>query len=92
MLIKKGEYDGSNKYYNFNNNLMKSKVESASSPNHLISKRHSLGNDKLAQPYKIDWGTNSIPENRSNSNKNFFQNMKNELTSIKNDFEKLLKK
>lgn len=54
-------------------------------------KRQSLQNN-LSQPYKIDWPTASNNEVRPGNNKNFFQNMKNELTSIKNDFEKLIKK
>lgn len=36
-------------------------------------------------PYRIEW------QNDSNSNV-FFQNMKEELSNIKNDFEKLIKK
>ena len=54
-------------------------------------KRHSLHNN-ISQPYKIDWPNPADSEAKPGHNKNFFQNMKNELTSIKNDFEKLIKK
>lgn len=55
---------------------------------YLASKRASLNHDKLPQPYKIEWGDPSIKnsENRAVSSKNFFQNMKDELSNIKTDF------
>lgn len=70
------------------------RIENASPHLYLAAKRSSLNHEKLPQPYKIDWTANSFQnaDSRSNSNKNFFQNMKDELSNIKQDFEKLIKK
>lgn len=64
------------------------RIEHSSPQLYLGSKRSSLNQEKLPQPYKIDWTGNSFQNNesRSNSNKNFFQNMKDELSNIKQDF------
>lgn len=64
------------------------RIEHTSPHLYLASKRSSLNQDKLPQPYKIEWAPNSMQSNdiRSNSNKNFFQNMKDELSNIKQDF------
>jgi hypothetical protein len=43
-------------------------------------------------PYKIDWKASPLQTVENNSSRAFFQNMKAELSTIKNDFEKLIKK
>ena len=55
--------------------------------NRLTQKRSSLNQEPLFVPYKIDWrpAAPSSIENQSSS-KVFFQNMKAELSTIKNDF------
>lgn len=58
----------------------------------LSSKRGSLNQEQLFVPYKIDWKTSPLQAVESNSSRAFFQNMKAELSNIKNDFEKLIKK
>jgi hypothetical protein len=70
------------------------RADQPSSHLYLASKRSSLNHDKLPQPYKIEWGATSFQniDNRSSSNKIFFQIMKNELSNIKQDFDKLIKK
>lgn len=58
----------------------------------LSSKRGSLNQDQLFVPYKIDWKNSPLQNVENSSSKAFFQNMKAELSNIKNDFEKLIKK
>ena len=68
--------------------MKKLKLErSNSNINSQSQKRHSLNQEPLFVPYKIDWRpvSPSNVENHSNS-KVFFQNMKAELSTIKNDF------
>jgi hypothetical protein len=74
--------------------MKKTKQENTTTTHSLAAKRASLNHDKLHLSYKADWDTSMIQnvDNKSNSNKTFFQNMKQELSTIKNDFEKLLKK
>ena len=72
--------------------MRKTKGEKGSAvPLALSSKRASLNQDKLVEPYKMEW---KVPlQNVDNNNsKVFFQNMKAELSNIKNDFEKLIRK
>lgn len=68
--------------------MKNTRIEQPSPHLYLASKRSSLNQDKLPQPYKIEWGPSSLQSNdvRSSSNKNFFQNMKDELSNIKQDF------
>ena len=59
----------------------------------LSSKRASLNQEQLFVPYKIDWKASPLQSVDNNgSSRAFFQNMKAELSNIKNDFEKLIKK
>lgn len=58
----------------------------------LSSKRGSLNQEQLFVPYKIDWKNSPLQVVENNSSRAFFQNMKAELSNIKNDFEKLIKK
>jgi len=46
----------------------------------------------LFVPYKIDWKGTPLQSVDNNGSKHFFQNMKAELSNIKNDFEKLIRK
>lgn len=74
--------------------MKKLKIERTNSnTNPLSQKRNSLNQEPLFVPYKIDWrpASPSNIENQSNS-KVFFQNMKAELSTIKNDFEKLIRR
>lgn len=74
--------------------MKKTKQEMNTTTHTLAAKRASLNQDKLHLSYKADWDPALLQnvDNKSNSNKAFFQNMKEELSTIKNDFEKLLKK
>jgi hypothetical protein len=59
----------------------------------LSSKRGSLNQEQLFVPYKIDWKASPLQSVDNNGgSRAFFQNMKAELSNIKNDFEKLIKK
>mgnify|MGYP000901884263 CR=1 FL=1 len=59
----------------------------------LSQKRGSLNQEQLFVPYKVDWRAASpINVENNHTNKAFFQNMKAELSTIKNDFEKLIRK
>lgn len=74
--------------------MKKTKPENSNTTPSLTHKRASLNQDKLQLGYKADWDPSLIQnmDSKTNSNKAFFQNMKEELSTIKNDFEKLLKK
>ena len=52
----------------------------------LSSKRGSRNQDQLFVPYKIDWKNSPLQNVENSSSKAFFQNMKAELSNIKNDF------
>lgn len=74
--------------------MKKSRADSKAAPTpiSLSSKRASLNHEQLFQPYKIDWKGAPLQNVDNNSSKVFFQNMKAELSTIKNDFEKLIRK
>jgi hypothetical protein len=62
---------------------------SAPIPVSLSSKRVSLAEEHISgsyAPYKMEWKTTPLQTVDSNSSKAFFQNMKAELSTIKNDF------
>lgn len=62
-------------------------------PISLASKRTSLNNEQLLTPLKLDLSINPLQNTESEyTNKNFFHNMKSELSNIKSDFEKLIRK
>lgn len=58
----------------------------------ISSKRGSLNQEQLFVPYKIDWKASPLQSVENGSSRAFFQNMKAELSNIKNDFEKLIRK
>lgn len=72
--------------------MKKTRTEKPVVPISLSSKRGSLNQDQLFTPYKIDWKGTPLQSVDNNTSKNFFQTMKSELSNIKNDFEKLIKK
>lgn len=79
---------------NFNINLMKKSKADKCTPQAitLSSKRASLNQEQLFVPYKIDWKATPLQTVENGSSRAFFQNMKAELSNIKNDFEKLIRK
>jgi len=58
--------------------MKKAKPENTSTTHSLAAKRASLNQDKLQLGYKVDWDPGMLQnmDNKSNSNKAFFQNMK----------------
>ena len=58
--------------------MKKAKPENISTNHSLAAKRASLNQDKQLLGYKVDWDPNLLQntDNKLNSNKAFFQNMK----------------
>lgn len=50
-----------------------------------------LKHDMLFTPYKIEW-KNAQSDSKSSNNRSFFNSMKSQLSSLKKDVEKLIKK
>jgi hypothetical protein len=73
--------------------MKKIRIEKERSPFSFSRKKSMMmKHEMLFTPYKIEWKNTQQPSNNLLSSRTFFNTMKNELSNLKNDVEKLIKK